>query len=59
MITTEQGQRVSDELGAVAYVECSSVVRQNTPHIFEIASEQILERKFSKQGKKGGNCNVM
>lgn len=51
-ITAEQGERITKELGAVKYVECSALTQRGLKNVFDEAIIAALEPPPSKPKKK-------
>ncbi|KAG5519115.1 hypothetical protein PMAC_002203 [Pneumocystis sp. 'macacae'] len=51
-ITTEQGERVSRELGAAKYVECSALTQKGLKNVFDEAIVCALEPPVTKKKTK-------
>ena len=52
-ITHKQGEEMSDKIGAVKYVECSSLTGEGVNDVFEEAARAaLLHRQQSKKKKK-------
>lgn len=51
-ITTEQGERITKELGAVKYVECSALTQKGLKNVFDEAIIAALEPAPSKPKRK-------
>ncbi|XP_010508263.1 PREDICTED: rac-like GTP-binding protein ARAC9 isoform X1 [Camelina sativa] len=60
-ISTEQGQELRKEIGALAYIECSSKTQQNVKTVFDAAIKVVLQppSKTKKQKRKIGFCHVL
>ncbi|KAK9202602.1 hypothetical protein WN944_017814 [Citrus x changshan-huyou] len=59
-ISTEQGQELKKQIGALAYVECSSKTQQNVKTVFDAAIKVILQPpKTKKERKKLRLCYVL
>ncbi|XP_019100629.1 PREDICTED: rac-like GTP-binding protein ARAC9 isoform X1 [Camelina sativa] len=60
-ISTEQGQELRKEIGALAYIECSSKTQQNVKTVFDAAIKVVLQppSKTTKQKRKIGFCHVL
>ncbi|GAY57865.1 hypothetical protein CUMW_182740 [Citrus unshiu] len=59
-ISTEQGQKLKKQIGALAYVECSSKTQQNVKIVFDAAIKVILQPpKTKKERKKLRLCYVL
>ncbi|KAK1559564.1 hypothetical protein Q3G72_015842 [Acer saccharum] len=60
IISTEQGQELKKQIGALAYVECSSKTQQNVKAVFDAAIKAVLQPpKPKKQKKKLRICFVL
>ncbi|KAI9181685.1 hypothetical protein LWI28_017526 [Acer negundo] len=60
IISTEQGQELKKQIGALAYVECSSKTQQNVKAVFDAAIKAVLQPpKLKKQKKKLRICFVL
>lgn len=53
LISTEEGQRVADEIGAKKFFECSALTRTNVDEIFMSAAKYIDETNISSVDEKG------
>jgi len=60
-ITTEMGKKMSQEIGAVGYGECSARTQKGLKEAFNLAIEAVLAPKAKKQEapKKKTTCLVM
>ncbi|CAH2057976.1 unnamed protein product, partial [Thlaspi arvense] len=60
-ISTEQGQELRKEIGALAYIECSSKTQQNVKEVFDAAIKVVLQppTKTKKQKNKFSFCHVL
>ncbi|KAK3195248.1 hypothetical protein Dsin_026558 [Dipteronia sinensis] len=60
IISTEQGQELKKQIGALAYVECSSKTQQHVKAVFDAAIKAVLQPpKLKKQKKKLRICFVL
>ncbi|KAF9668724.1 hypothetical protein SADUNF_Sadunf14G0033300 [Salix dunnii] len=51
-ISTEQGLELQKQIGALAYVECSSKTQQNVKAVFDAAIKAVLQPPKSKKHKR-------
>lgn len=59
-ITTAQGEELKNQIGAVAYIECSSKTQQNVKAVFDAAINSVLQLpKPVKPRKKRHTCSVL
>ncbi|CAF2094266.1 unnamed protein product [Brassica rapa] len=60
-ISTEQGQELRKEIGALAYIECSSKTQQNVKAVFDAAIKVVLQppSKTKKQKRRFGFCHAL
>lgn len=59
-ITTAQGEELKNQIGAVAYIECSSKTQQNVKAVFDAAINSVLQLpKSVKPRKKRQTCSVL
>jgi len=59
-ITTAQGEELKNQIGAVAYIECSSKTQQNVKAVFDAAINSVLQLpKPVKPRKKRQTCSVL
>ncbi|XP_059651664.1 rac-like GTP-binding protein 5 isoform X1 [Cornus florida] len=59
-ISTQQGEELKKQIGAVAYIECSSKTRQNVKAVFDAAIKVVLQPpKLKKQKKKRKGCLIL
>ncbi|KAI3905157.1 hypothetical protein MKX01_017403 [Papaver californicum] len=59
-ISTAQGEELKKQIGALAYVECSSKNQQNVKTVFDTAIELVLHPpKTKKRRKKRRLCSIM
>ncbi|EFH56389.1 hypothetical protein ARALYDRAFT_322132 [Arabidopsis lyrata subsp. lyrata] len=60
-ISKEQGQELRKEIGALAYIECSSKTQLNVKAVFDAAIKVVLQppSKTKKQKRKIGLCHVL
>ncbi|KAI3967039.1 hypothetical protein MKW92_008932 [Papaver armeniacum] len=59
-ISTAQGEELKKQIGALAYVECSSKNQQNVKTVFDIAIKLVLHPpKTKKRRKKRRLCSIM
>ncbi|KFK37274.1 hypothetical protein AALP_AA4G235800 [Arabis alpina] len=60
-ISTEQGQELRKEIGALAYIECSSKTQQNVKAVFDAAIKVVLQPplKTKKQKRMINFCHVL
>lgn len=59
-ITTAQGEELKNQIGAAAYIECSSKTQQNVKAVFDAAINSVLQLpKPVKPRKKRQTCSVL
>ncbi|RVW14989.1 Rac-like GTP-binding protein 7 [Vitis vinifera] len=59
-ISTEQGEELKKQIGALAYIECSSKTQQNVKAVFDAAIKVVLQPpKLSKRKRKKRACHVL
>ncbi|XP_021279951.1 rac-like GTP-binding protein 5 isoform X2 [Herrania umbratica] len=59
-ISTEQGLELKKQIGALAYIECSSKTQQNVKAVFDAAIKVVLQPpKQKRQKKKSSICRVL
>ncbi|KAF8380617.1 hypothetical protein HHK36_028106 [Tetracentron sinense] len=59
-ISTEQGEELKKQIGALAYVECSSKTQQNVKAVFDGAIKVVLQPlKSKKQKRRKKVCNIL
>jgi cell division control protein 42 len=51
-VTSEQGERLARELGAVKYVECSALTQKGLKNVFDEAIVAALEPPVTKKSRK-------
>ncbi|XP_021613174.1 rac-like GTP-binding protein 5 isoform X2 [Manihot esculenta] len=51
-ISTEQGMELKKQIGALAYVECSSKTQQNVKTVFDAAIKAVLQPPKTKKHKR-------
>ncbi|GER52118.1 RAC-like GTP binding protein ARAC9 [Striga asiatica] len=56
IISTEQGEELKRQIGAVAYVECSAKTQQNVKAVFDAAIKVVLRPPKLKKQKKYKSC---
>ncbi|PPD76735.1 hypothetical protein GOBAR_DD26338 [Gossypium barbadense] len=56
----EQGLELNKQIGALAYIECSSKTQQNVTAVFDAAIKVVLQpAKKKKQNKRTSICLVL
>ncbi|KAF8099721.1 hypothetical protein N665_0238s0048 [Sinapis alba] len=60
-ISPEQGQELRKEIGALAYIECSSKTQMNVKAVFDAAIKVVLQppSKTKKQKRRFGFCHAL
>ncbi|XP_012473753.1 rac-like GTP-binding protein ARAC4 [Gossypium raimondii] len=59
-ISTEQGLELKKQIGALAYIECSSKTQQNVKAVFDGAIKVVVQPpKQKKQKKRPSVCRVL
>ncbi|THF99899.1 hypothetical protein TEA_019497 [Camellia sinensis var. sinensis] len=59
-ISTAQGEELKKQIGAVAYVECSSKTQQNVKAVFDVAIKVVLQPPKPKRKKrKQRACSIL
>lgn len=51
-VTTEDGERMKETIGAKAYIECSAKTQENLKQVFDEAIQIVLKGRSSSQRKK-------
>ena len=51
-VTTENGERLTKDLGAIEYVECSALTQKGLKNVFDEAIVAALEPPVTKKSKK-------
>lgn len=64
MITSSQGEELRKQIGAAAYIECSSKTQQNVKAVFDIAIKVVLQppRRMDmarKKRRKSTGCSIV
>ena len=58
IVTTQQGEQLANELGAVKYMECSALTQKGLKAVFETSVRAVLDpSKFKRENKK--KCNIL
>lgn len=55
-IATPKGLMMAQEIGAVAYIECSALTQKNLARVFDIAIRAGLGKYPKMKGKKKHQC---
>ncbi|KAL0410766.1 UNVERIFIED_CONTAM: Rac-like GTP-binding protein RAC13 [Sesamum latifolium] len=59
-ISTEQGEELKKQIGAVAYIECSAKTQQNVKAVFDAAIKVVLRPpKLKKQKTRYKSCRLL
>ncbi|KAH9314771.1 hypothetical protein KI387_023398 [Taxus chinensis] len=61
-ITTVQGEELKKQIGAAAYIECSSKTQQNVKAVFDAAIKVVLQppkQKRKKKRKSQKTCSIL
>ncbi|XP_057801485.1 rac-like GTP-binding protein 5 [Salvia miltiorrhiza] len=59
-ISTEQGEELKKQIGAVAYIECSAKTQQNVKAVFDAAIKVVLRPpKLKKHKRKYASCRLL
>lgn len=59
-ISTSQGEELQKQIGAPAYIECSSKTQQNVKAVFDQAIKVVLQPpKKSKKKKQQRGCSIL
>ncbi|KAJ2756131.1 hypothetical protein GGH94_003163 [Coemansia aciculifera] len=61
-VTREQGEAMARRIGAVSYIECSSIQNFNVRQVFEVAARHALRadgRRPSRQPSSGSCCVIL
>merc|ERR1712174_16932 len=57
-VTTEQGKKLAEDLGAVKYMECSALTQEGLKAVFETSVRAVLTpSKFKQESKK--KCDIL
>jgi len=56
-VTAEQGRRLANELGAVAYVECSALTQEGMKNVFDEALMAALNKEDEEE-QQGCSCTL-
>lgn len=51
-VRSEQGQKMAEQVGACAYLECSAKTKDGVREVFERAARAALQSKLKKKNKK-------
>jgi len=57
--SSEEGERLSKEIGAVAYMECSAKSQKGLKQVFDEAIKFVLKNRMNASSKKKKNCAVL
>ncbi|XP_057979705.1 rac-like GTP-binding protein RAC2 isoform X2 [Malania oleifera] len=57
-ISTEQGEELKKQVGALAYIECSAKTQQNLKAVFDTAIKVVLQPPKPKKQKRRG-CHII
>jgi len=61
-VTTDQGDELRKQIGAAAYIECSSKTQQNIKAVFDAAIKVVIQppkQKKKKKRKSHKHCSIM
>ncbi|KAM0934565.1 putative small GTP-binding protein [Dioscorea sansibarensis] len=59
-ISAEQGEELKRQIGATAYIECSSKTQQNVKNVFDSAIKAVIQpHKPKKQRRQNKICNFL
>ncbi|XP_042011702.1 rac-like GTP-binding protein 5 [Salvia splendens] len=59
-ISTEQGEELRKQIGAVAYIECSAKTQQNVKGVFDAAIKVVLRPpKLKKHKRRYTSCRLL
>ncbi|CAN6441618.1 unnamed protein product [Victoria cruziana] len=62
-VTAVQGEELRRQIGAAAYIECSSKTQQNIKSVFDTAIKAVLQpprrKETIKKKKKSSGCSIM
>lgn len=64
VITSSQGEELRKQIGAAAYIECSSKTQQNVKAVFDIAIKVVLQpprrnETARKKRRKSTSCSIV
>lgn len=64
VITSSQGEELRKQIGAAAYIECSSKTQQNVKAVFDIAIKVVLQpprrnETARKKARKSTSCSIV
>ena len=58
-VSSADGARLADELGAAKYLECSALTQQGLKAVFDEAIKTALEAREKPSAAKKGKCVIM
>merc|ERR1719273_1608831 len=59
MVKFEEAQQRAEEIGAVKYLECSTITNEGINEIFEEAARAVLTRQCKKNTTTDGKCTLL
>merc|ERR1712106_567648 len=55
----EEGQAMAAKIGAISYIECSSLRKDGVRKVFESATRVALSKRTKRPGKKSSKCSTL
>mmetsp|Transcript_62467 Transcript_62467/g.99303 ORF Transcript_62467/g.99303 Transcript_62467/m.99303 type:complete len:188 (+) Transcript_62467:102-665(+) len=59
LVSSEEGEKLAKEIGAIKYIECSALTQDNLKLVFDEAIKAALAAIKKKQKKRKGGCHIL
>ncbi|OIW08917.1 hypothetical protein TanjilG_05893 [Lupinus angustifolius] len=63
VITSAEGEELRKQIGAAAYIECSSKTQQNVKAVFDTAIKVVLQpprrKEIARKKRQGSGCSFV